>query len=160
MAARDTGSPSERGGVRIILDLIDRHGGIAYTRELSRVPRNVLDVAAWYGTVLHVKKGVWAAPGLDPVVASAIRAGGRLACVSALAYHGVIEPGHELHICAPLGVISWRPRGSRERVVRHWSRRPAPGDRIAVDVETAWAQFALCRAVAGRDVRLRRGDSL
>lgn len=146
--------------MRYILDLIERCGGVASTHELAHVPRNVLDVAAMYGTVLRVKKGLWAAPDLDPMVVAALRAGGRLACVSALEYHGVIEPGHDLHICAPHGVVSWRPRGPRHGVVRHWSRRPAPGDRLAVSVETAWGQFALCRAVASRDVRLRGTDSL
>ena len=151
----------ERAGVRFILDLIERHGGIATTWELARVPRNVLDVAAMYGTVLHIKKGLWGLPTLDPLAVSAQRAGGRLACVSALVFHGVIEPGHhELHVCAPEGVVSWRPRGRREKVVRHWSRRALPGDKLAVTPEVAWAQFALCRAVAGRDVRLRRTDSL
>jgi hypothetical protein len=147
--------------VRFILDIIERHGGIATTWELSYVPRNVLDVAAMYGTVLHIKKGLWGLPTLDPLVVSAQRAGGRLACVSALVFHGVIEPGeHMLHICAPKGVASWRPRASRLNLVRHWSRRALPGDRLTVDVGTAWAQFALCQAVAGRDVRLRRTDSL
>lgn len=147
--------------VRFILDLIHGHGGIAYTHELSYVPRNVLDVAAMYGTVVHIKKGMWGLPGLDPSVVAAQRAGGRLACVSALAYHGVIEPdGHALHICAPQGVVSWRPRGKRDGVVRHWSRRSVDGDRLAVSVETAWRQFALCREVASGEVRLRRSDSL
>jgi hypothetical protein len=147
--------------MKFILDLIERHGGIAHSHELSYVPRNVLDVAAMYGTVLHIKKGLWGLPTLDARVVAAQRAGGRLACVSALAFHGIIEPGeHPLHICAPDGVLSWRPRGRTDGVVRHWSRRRLPGDRQAVDVETAWAQFALCRGVSGRDVRLRRTDSL
>ena len=147
--------------MRFILDLIERHGGIATTWELAHVPRNVLDVAAMYGTVLHIKKGLWGLPTLDPLVVAAQRAGGRLACVSALVFHGVIEPGdHALHVCAPEGVVSWRPRGQKSKVVRHWSRRALPGDRLAVSAETAWAQFALCRTVAGRDVRLRRTDSL
>lgn len=146
--------------MRFILDEIERHGGIAYTHELHRVPRNVLDVAAMYGTVLHIKKGVWAAPDLDPLVVAAYRAGGRPACVSALVFHRVIEPGdHGLHVCAPHGVASWRPRG-RPGAIRHWSRTPLGGDRLAVDVDTAWAQFALCRAVASGDVRLRGTDSL
>jgi hypothetical protein len=34
------------------------------------------------------------------------------------------------------------------------------GDRMAVTPQDAWAQFALCREVAGRDVRLRQPDSL
>jgi hypothetical protein len=146
--------------MRFVLDQIESRGGLAYTRELHRIPRNVLDVAAMYGTVLHVKKGLWALPTLDPLVIAAQRAGGRLACVSALEFHGVIEPGNALHICAPAGVISWRPRSRADGVIRHWSRRPKPGDRLAVSVDAAWAQFAVCRGVAGRDVRLRRTDSL
>lgn len=147
--------------MKLLLDLIERKGGIAYTHELAYFPRNVIDVSAMYGLLLHVKKGVWALPTVDPLVVAGIRAGGRLACVSALAFHGVIETGtHQLHVSAPDGVVSWRPRGRREGVIRHWSRTPLPGDRLAVSAEAAWAQFALCREVHGRDVRLRRPDSL
>jgi hypothetical protein len=146
-----------------ILDAIDTFGGMASTAELARcgVERWELDIAVMYGRVLRVRKGLWSRPGLPQLVVAAHRSGGRLACVSALAFHGVIEPvPGRLHISAPLWAGSWRPGAPRADVVRHWNRTAAPGDRLAVTPEDAWAQFALCREVAGRDVRLRRPDSL
>ncbi|HEX7835640.1 MAG TPA: hypothetical protein VF479_09260 [Pseudolysinimonas sp.] len=147
--------------MQFVLAAIDRWGGIASTSELaaSGVERSILDIAVMYGKVIRVRKGLWSRPELPREVLDAHRAGGRLACVSALAFHGVIEPVDGLHVAAPFDVTKWKPRPRRD-VVRHWSRRPIPGDKLAVTVEAAWAQFALCRAVAGRDVRLRRTDSL
>ena len=142
---------------------IQRWGGIASTRELaaSGIERQQLDIAVMYGRVVRVKKGLWADPCIPADVVTAYRAGGRLACVSALAYHGVIEqPDCGIHIAAPDWVSRWRAPRPDVAVTRHWSRRPVAGDRFAVSVEVAWAQFALCRGVAGRDVRLRRTDSL
>lgn len=149
--------------LKLVLDAIDRWGGIASTRELeaSGVDRSRLDVAVYYDRVIRVRKGHWARPGLPDEVLAAHRAGGRLACVSALAFHGVIEPVRgPLHIAAPDRVFKWRGGVRGADVVRHWSRRQLPGDRFAVSAEVAWAQFALCRRVAGRDVRLQRTDSL
>jgi hypothetical protein len=148
--------------MQFVLAAIDRWGGIASTAELaaSGVDRTFLDIAVMYGRVIRVKKGLWSRPELPDDVLAAHRAGGRLACVSALAFHGVIEPVDGLHVAAPFDVTKWKPGAARPGVVRHWSRRALPGDRLAVSAETAWAQFALCRAVAGRDVRLRRTDSL
>jgi hypothetical protein len=148
--------------MQFVLAAIDRWGGIASTAELaaSGVERSLLDIAVMYGNVIRVKKGLWSRPELPDDVLAAHRAGGRLACVSALAFHGFIEPVEGLHVAAPYDVTKWNPGFAGPGVVRHWSRRALPGDRLAVSVETAWAQFALCRAVAGRDVRLRRTDSL
>ena len=147
--------------MQFVLAAIDRWGGIASTAELaaSGVERSLLDIAVMYGNVIRVKKGLWGRPDLPPEVIAAHRAGGRLACVSALAFHGVIEPVDGLHIAAPFDVTKWKPTPRRD-VVRHWSRRALPGDKFAVTEQVAWAQFALCRGVAGRDVRLRRTDSL
>jgi len=148
--------------MKFVLDALERLGGVATTRELSRagVERQRLDIAAMYRRIVRVKRGVWAAPGVDAAVIAAHRAGGRLACVSALAFHGVIEPvGSDLHISAPSLVTRWRAP-HRPGVIAHWSRAPLPGDRFAVSVDVAWRQFALCRTVAGGDVRLRRSDSL
>jgi hypothetical protein len=147
--------------MQFVLAAIDRWGGIASTSELaaSGVDRSLLDIAVMYGKVIRVKKGLWSRPELPDDVLAAHRAGGRLACVSALAFHGVIQPVEGLHVAAPFDVTKWKPR-IKPGVVRHWSRRALPGDKLAVSVEVAWAQFALCRAVAGRDVRLRRTDSL
>lgn len=146
-----------------ILDAIDRWGGMASTAELahSGVERWELDIAVMYGRVLRVRKGLWARPDLTPAAIAAQRGGGRLACVSALAYHGLIEPvPGRLHVSAPQWVFSWRPGSPHADVIRHWSRTTEPGDRMAVSPHDAWAQFALCREVAGRDVRLIRTDSL
>lgn len=148
--------------MKSVFRAIDRWGGIATTAELraSGVERSILDVLVMYGRVIRVRKGLWAKPHLPPDVLAAQRLGGRLACVSALAYHGVIEPvPGPLHVSAPEGVTKWRGRSARA-AIRHWSRRVHTGDRFAVSAEAAWAQFALCREVAGREVRLRRTDSL
>ncbi len=149
--------------MQLVLRAMTACGGIATTAELAShgVDRQQLDIAVMYGRVLRVRKGLWAAPDFAPEALPALRAGGRLACVSALVFHGEIEDaGFDLHLAAPQGVTSWHPTRHGRHVVRHWSRRPLPGDRLAVSADTAWAQFALCRGVAGRDVRLRRTDSL
>lgn len=146
-----------------ILDAIDANGGMASTAELVRVgvERWELDMAVAYGRVLRVRKGLWARPELSRLAVDAQRGGGRLACVSALTYHGVIEPvPGRVHVCAPSWASSWRPGRPKADVVRHWDRPREEGDRMAVSVQDAWAQFALCREVAGRDVRLVRADSL
>ena len=141
-----------------ILEVIDRAGGLATTREIAghRVDMDFFYIAAYHGKVLRVRKGLWARPDLDPVVLEAQLAGGRLACVSALAYHGVIAqvPG-PVHVSAPHGVLKWHPGRRSAPAVRHWSRRRVAGDRFAVAVDEAWAQFGLCRRVASRDLRLR-----
>lgn len=130
---------------------------MATTRQLRDrgIDRMVLDIAAMYELVLRVRKGLWAAPDIPPLVVAAQRAGGRLACVSALAYHGIIDDAESgLHICAPPGVIGWHPSRRGDRAVRHWSRSPLDGDAFAVSADLAWAQFGLCRAVASSDVHL------
>lgn len=145
--------------MQIVLKALERRGGIASTREMnaSGVERQLLDIAVMYGTIVRIKRGLWALPSVRPEAIAAHRAGGRLACVSALAYHGVIDdPPGGIHISAPAWVSKWHSPRMDPAVVRHWSRRRIAGDRFAVSVAEAWAQFALCRAVAGRDVRLRR----
>ena len=150
--------------MEFVLDALERLGGIASTGELARsgVDRQLLDIAVMYGRIVRIRRGLWAHPSVPGEAIAAHRAGGRLACVSALAFHGVIEPplGGCLHIAAPEWVSKWRSPRADSSVVRHWSRRPIAGDRFAVSAAEAWAQFALCRAVAGRDLRLRRTDSL
>jgi hypothetical protein len=149
--------------MKFVLDALEKSGGVATSAQLARlgVDRQFLDIAYMYRRIVRVKRGVWAHPSVPSKVIEAHRAGGRLACVSALVFHGVIdETETALHISAPSWVTKWRSPRRSDHVVAHWSRRRANGDCQAVSVETAWAQFALCRAVAGRDVRLRRTASL
>ena len=146
-----------------VIEVLRSWDGLATTRELHMrgVDRGMLDVAVMYGRIHRVRKGLWCLPDLAPSVRAAQRAKGRLACVSALVHHGVIEDeDFGLHVSARLGQVSWHPAPERSAVVRHWSREPLDGDRFAVSADVAWAQFALCTQVAGRDVRLRQPDSL
>ena len=146
-----------------VIDALRRSDGLATTSELRArgIDRGMIDIAYMYGRIWRVRKGLWCIPDLARPVLQAQRAKGRLACVSALVYHGLIDDeGFDLHVSARLGQVSWHPVPSRKGVVRHWSRTPLDGDRFAVGPETAWAQFALCSAVAGGDVRMRRTDSL
>jgi hypothetical protein len=150
--------------MQFVLDAIDSCGGIASTSQLRArgISRWILDITVMHGRVIRVRKGRWANPTVPPAAMDAHRVGGRLACVSALVHHGVIEDsGFDLHVALPANASRLRKaRLGTRAVVRHWSRREVAGDRLAVSVEVAWAQFALCRGVAGRDVRLRRTDSL
>ena len=71
-----------------------------------------------YGDGAPGQEGPVGAPDLDPLDGRrAHRAGGRLACVSALV-HSTASSSRAidgLHISAPLGVTSWRPRAAAGR---------------------------------------------
>lgn len=146
-----------------VIDVLREYDGLATTAQLRArgIDKGQIDIALMYDRIWRVRKGLWCLPDIPRPVLNSQRAKGRLACVSALEYHGVFDhDGTGLHVSARLGQVSWHPVPQRDDVVRHWSRSRLGGDRFAVDVDTAWAQFALCRGVAGRDVRLRRTDSL
>lgn len=149
--------------MQMVIDALRRFDGLATTAELRArgIERGMIDIAYMYGRVWRVRKGLWALPDIPRAVLAAQRAKGRLACVSALVFHGVIEDGgFKLHLSARIGQVSWHPVPERPEIVRHWSRTPLDGDRFAVSAEVAWAQFALCREVASGDVRLPQTDSL
>jgi hypothetical protein len=149
--------------MQMVIDALRRSDGLATTDELlSRgIDRGMIDIALMYGRIRRVRKGLWGVLELPPAVVASQRAKGRLACVSALVHHELIDEAEfGLHVSAPLGQVSRHPLAPRHGVVRHGSRAPLDGDRFAVSENVAWAQFALCREVAGRDVQLRRPDSL
>ena len=78
-----------------------KHHGLVRTRELVGVgiDEEWIRIARNYGKLIHVRQGWWALPGTPEMLLRAWRAGGRLACVSALAFHGVsLELGDHLHI--------------------------------------------------------------
>ena len=117
-------------------------GGLARTSELYALDywQSLLQWSKWYGTIIHVSKGWWAAPDTPELAIAARRAGGRLACVSALQLYGESEGDGLLHVA--LERSSKKPRDPA--VVALWSRRALPGTRLAVSVETARRQAALC----------------
>ena len=128
--------------------LLTRLGGLARTSELVANGDEVewLRIARNYGKHIHVRQGWWALPDTPRDVLAAWRAGGRLACVSALAYHGVtVELGERLHV-----ELAANSRGARNPLVAvHWSTDQRNGDRRAVSVEVALRQASRCRAATG-----------
>jgi hypothetical protein len=128
--------------------LFEIHHGLVRTRELLAI----WDEPEWirigrnYGKLVQARKGWWTLPGTPRDLLAAWRAGGRLACVSALAFHGVqLDVGGPLHI-----EVSATSKGARDPdVVVHWSRDQANGDRRAVSVEVAWRQANRCVVANG-----------
>jgi hypothetical protein len=145
--------------MRILLQAIEHYGGAAYRWELRAlgVSADLIDVASWYGRqVVRVRKGLYAAVGENTEVLRAWRTGGRLTCISALAFHvGAVAPP-VLHIEVPANSPRLRDPDTRRRrlgpdaaVVVHWARYPGPGDRRAVSVEHAEAVASACGVRAG-----------
>jgi hypothetical protein len=133
-----------------------RHGGLARMAEFlaARIDPEHVRISCNYGNLLMIRKGWYCHPRVRPDVIAAVRVGGRLACVSALAYHDDDESPPRLHVALPPG--SARPRRpdnhrtrlmSDDGVVVHWSSVPLSGDRAAVSRETARRQAYTCRAV-------------
>ena len=120
-------------------------GGFASRRELLALgcsPEHI-DLSVWYRNILPTRKGWYAAKGTAPLILRALRVGGRLACVSALAWYDGREVAREepVHVVVPYGAS----RLSREGAVVHWSRRPLAGTRLVVDEDVARWQAASCR---------------
>ncbi len=123
---------------------IERQGGLARTADLlkSGIATEMIRVFASYGLLVHVRQGWWATKNTSPSAISARRAGGRLACVSALAHYGVVEQPELLHIALSRSARPPLISG----VVVHWSRRDLGGDRAAVSIKEAEEQARVCRA--------------
>jgi hypothetical protein len=138
----------EADRVDIRANLFARHNGLMRTRELLAIGENdeLIRIARNYGRILHVRQGWWTLPGTPNVLVRAWRAGGRLGCVSALAFHGVTpDLGDPIHI-----EVAAASKGARTPgVVVHWSSDQSDGDRRAVSVEVAVRQANRCRVAAG-----------
>jgi len=136
--------------------IVGRYGGVVTTEELYRSgdTQSILFWSVRYGTLLRVREGIYCLPNLDAEAIRALRVGGRLGCVSALAYHGVAPRPAKLHVAVPGNTPRLRDPDTGERgrtpekTVIHWSRRRPAGDRLAVSVEEARRQAASCRALS------------
>lgn len=146
--------------------VIRRFGGIASRRELRLAGWNETDLwFAWqYGNLDRIRTGWYASSDLPMDARAAWRAGGPLACVSALRYHGMLPPAdradtadradsadaEELHICLPAGGRVGRdaPAG----LVVHWSTADRySGTRQAVSLAVALRQARVCARRQARD---------
>src|SRR5690606_26027933 len=114
-------------------ELFDKHHGLVRTRELVAIgyEDEFIRMSRNYRKIVQVRQGWWALPETPAELMRAWRAGGRLACLSALAFHGeTLDLGDELHI-----EVSAASKGALQSGVRvHWSRSQTNGDRRAVSV--------------------------
>jgi very-short-patch-repair endonuclease len=91
------------------------------------------------GRLIRLRRGWYAVPHVPADLREAVARGGRIACVSALDWHGVWTMPHGLHISVPRN-------GHRDTVgLTHWTtaRRLTP-DTLVDDPLTAFTQFTVC----------------
>ena len=131
-------------------------GGIASTAELLRRGHTAEMLWIWsrYGTIIRIRKGWYANSDVPDDVLRAVRVGGRLACLSAAAHHGLVAQSFfSLHVS--VGRQSSRLRTANDwkkrlvehpdlDVVVHWTRIPLDGNRQAVSPEKAMRQLQIC----------------
>jgi len=128
-----------------------RLGGIARRSELINRghTRDLINLFANYGKrIICVRKGWYATPDFSPEFMRAWQLGGRLACISAAAHHGLVLPNDgSLHITVPRNA-SRLPAAGRH-VVRHWTdarslENQPPGARCSVTLDEAIRQILAC----------------
>lgn len=109
----------------LLEEWLHRHDGIAHTSEIyaAGFSKHAVAVAVERG-MLRVRRSWIALPGSDPHLLAAIRAGGRLTCISEARRLGlwVPEGDDDVHIVAPPRSGTMRAQG----VHVHWSNGPAP----------------------------------
>jgi very-short-patch-repair endonuclease len=111
-----------------LLDDIRQLGGLAPAFALLRYgwSYSALSRAARAGTVMRVRQGWYALPGIDDLMARAWRVGGLLACCSAARTYGMWAPPDEnLHVAVP-------PRHARMRQPHDMRTRLADASRVRV----------------------------
>ena len=149
-----TARAEHRTRMKLLLETIDRLGGLVSRRQLLAwgVDSGTIDVASWYGRqVMRVRKGWFARSDEPHEVIRAWRVGGRLTCVSALAYHAGEPCGPVLHVEVAGHACQLRdPDNAKRRlgpdapIVVHWTRHPGPGTRRAVTLQHAASVAAAC----------------
>ena len=129
-------------GFSLFEPLIRGYGGIASRRELLADGESFgytetdFRFAQHYGRLDRIRPGWYASSDLPADSRAAWRAGGPLACVSALLHHGILDPRElppdtALHVCVPRD--GHLPKDSPDGVVVHWSSSDhASGSRRSV----------------------------
>lgn len=109
-----------------------RDGGLT-KRQVARHLAN--------GRLTRLRRGVYAEEDADPVVTAAVRAGGRLTCVSALALRGAwTMPSPDIHVRVASGVSVVRRPGQR----LHWTHERLDDTRWIDDSLTSLALAVEC----------------
>lgn len=133
--------------------VIQRLGGIASRRELLDAGWTETEFwfGLYYGNLDRIRIGWYASSDLPADARAAWRAGGPLACVSALIHYGMLDASdvtdnQPLHIC--VAADAHLPASATADVVVHWSTADRySGSRRAVSPAVALRQARAC----GRD---------
>jgi hypothetical protein len=98
-----------------------------------------------HGGLLRVRQAWYALPDTHLDAVRACEIGGRLACASALRFHGepIVDDG-VLHVEMPANAPARAPVRGRTSVRVHWPRQSSTGNRAVVDAEAAWRQWERC----------------
>ena len=98
-----------------------------------------------HGRLIRVRQAWYALPETDTDVLRACSLGGRLACASALRFHGeVVDDAGVLHVELPANAVARRPGGDWDHARLHQPRNPSSGNRAVVDLCAARRQWARC----------------
>jgi hypothetical protein len=132
-------------------DALQMLGGFGTRNELLAVGCNewLIDLGLYYGKILRVRVGQYALLDTPAPIIRALAVGGRLACVSAVAYLAGRPVEGPLHIVVAYGKSRLGPRAPGEVVV-HWTRRALDGNRLTVSAEVAAQQARHCTRAAIR----------
>ena len=143
-----------RLGLTTVQVLILRRGGIASTAQLlaSGEEWEGINIAANYRRIQHICKGWWAMPGIAAELVAARRAGGQLACISALTFRGLasdsVSSDHALHVLVPHSASRRRKSTADGRpIVYHFARRAPSGRAPVVSAAVAREQMRTCTAL-------------
>ena len=145
------GHRSGHGGLMQPHDIVRRLGGGAWRRVLIEAGSwdDIIDMSVSFGRLRRVRRGLYVLPDISEAAVIALRVGGRLACISSLAHHGmrVAEAGEPVHVELPRTASRLRLPIGRQ-VVLHWTRRRHPGTRLTVSAAVARSQAAVCGGLA------------
>lgn len=111
--------------------LRERGGGVAHTADLyaAGFGKHAIAARVRAGTLIRIRRSWLILPGTNHARVAAVRAGGRLTCVSAAAELHLWTPEHdEVHVAVPPTAARIDRTGLRV----HWSSGPAPVARRAV----------------------------
>ena len=122
-------------------------GGIARRSDLRRMGLDdkTIRIFVAHGGLLRVRQAWYALPDTHVDAVRACEIGGRLACASALRFHGVpVADDGVLHVEMPANAMARVPDCGSGSVRVHWRRYPSTGNRAVVDVDAAWRQWERC----------------
>ncbi|MGW4927568.1 hypothetical protein ACWEOH_00330 [Agromyces sp. NPDC004153] len=122
-------------------------GGIARRSDLRRIGLDdeTIRILVAHGRLIRVRQAWYALPETDADVLRACSLGGRLACASALRFHGeAVDDAGVLHVELPANAMARKLEGDWDHVRLHQPRSPSMGNRAVVDLCAAQRQWERC----------------